>query len=314
MSYLVDLVHEIRASGQPGRLLIPDLAAAQHGVVARWQLAQLGLGRGAIAHHLKARRLHRVHEGVYAAGYPKLTPRGHWMAAVLAGGVDALLGHRSNAALRGYLPDGRTVIDVTVPGRAGRRHRGVLRFHQPRALHPDDIAVQDGIPCTSVALMLLEVAETAAFRHLERAFEAAERERQLDMGKLRELMDRSSGRPGLRPLNLLLERFREPAPHVRSKLERRFFDLCRARGVELPETNAWIGELEVDMLWRDRRIVVELDGWDTHRTRQAFERDRARDVRLQVMGYRVLRFTWRQLEAEPEAVLAAVVECLGPPG
>lgn len=140
----------------------------------------------------------------------------------------------------------------------------------------------------------------------ELVFEAAERERQLDMRRLRELIERSPGHRGRGPLDALLAQFGEPHPHERSELERRFFALCRKEGLPLPAANAWVGEYEVDMLWADHGLIVELDGWDTHRTRQAFERDRARDVRLQVMGYTVLRFTWRQLAREPEVVVAAV--------
>lgn len=285
--------------------MLAKLAAAQHGVVATWQLYVLGFTAREVQGRVRSGRIHRVHRGVYAVGHTKLTARGHWMAAVLACGEDALLSHLSNAGLRTFLPDGRAVIDVTVPGRS-RHARGAIVVHHARTLHPDDIDVYDGIPCTSVARMLLDVAETAPFRHLERAFEAAERERRLDMTKVQELIDRSRGRAGLKPLTALLAQFQEPAPHERSRLESRFFRLCRGAGVALPAVNAWVGEFEVDMLWASAKVIVELDGWGTHRTRQAFERDRARDVRLQLMGYRVLRFTWRQLAQEPDVLLEAV--------
>ena len=311
MSYLVDLTHRICGSGRPADVLLAELAALQHGVVALWQLYLLGFTWRAVESRVLSGRLHRVHRGVYAVGHPKLTPRGHHMAAVLAYGKDALLSHRSNAALRGLLPDARTVIDVTAPGRTRRGRVGTGVVHQPRGLHPDDLDVFDGIPCTAVPLLLLDVAETAPQRQLERVFEAAERERQLDMRKVGELMERSGGRRGLRPLRALLAQFEEPPPNVRSRLERRFFALCRGAGVPVPAVNVWVGDCEVDMLWDEQRVIVELDGWDTHRTRAAFERDRARDVRLQAMGYTVLRFTWRQLAHEPEVLLAAVGKLLG---
>jgi very-short-patch-repair endonuclease len=282
-----------------------ELAEVQHGVVAVWQLYLLGFSARAVERRIENGRLHRIHRGVYAVGHARLTERGQWMAAVLACGEDSLLSHRSNAGLRSYMPDGRAVIDVTAPGRS-RHSRGKLRVHCPRALHPDDVAVYDGIPCTSVPLLLLDVAETEPRRHLERIWEAAERERQLDLRAVRELLERSPGRRGCKPLTLLLAQFRDPEPRTRSKLEKRFFAECRRRGIDRPEVNALVEEIEVDMLWRGPKVVVELDGWDTHRTRAAFERDRARDVRLQLMGYRVLRFTWRQLEIDPQSVIDAV--------
>jgi hypothetical protein len=247
---------------------------------------------------------------VYAVGHTKLTERGNWMAAVLACGEGALLSHRSAAGLRGLLPDGRSVIDVTVPGRS-RHSRGKIVVHHSRSLHPDDIAVYDGIPCTSVARLLLDVAETAHQRQLEKIFEAGERERQLDMRKVQELMDRSRGRAGLKPMTALLAQFEEPPPHERSKLERRFFALCKKAGLPLPAVNASVEGIEGDMLWREQRVIVELDGWGSHSTRQAFERDRARDVRLQLLDFKVPRFTWRQLAKEPQVLLASVEELIG---
>jgi len=231
------------------------------------------------------------------------------MAAVLACGPDALLSHRSAAGLRSLLPDGRSVIDVTVPGR-GRHSRGKIVVHSVRTLHPDDIEVYDGIPTTSVARLLLDVAETALPRQLATIFEAAERERVLDLRKVNETMERSRGRAGLKPLGSLIAQFEEPPPHIRSKLERRFFEMCRRAGIPVPAVNAWVESAEVDMLWADQRVIVELDSWSFHRTRAAFERDRARDVRLEVLGFRVLRFTWRQLAHEPEVLIAAVANLL----
>jgi hypothetical protein len=261
-------------------------------VVAIWQLYVLGFSARQVEIRVRSGRLHRVHRGVYAVGHDRLTERGHWMAAVLACGPDALLSHRSAAGLRSLLPDGRAVIDVTVPGRS-RHSRGKIVVHPARTLHADDIEVYDGIPTTSVARLLLDVAETALPRQLATIFEAAERERVLDMRKVDELRDRSRGRAGLKPLNSLIAQFEEPPPHIRSKLERRFFALCRKAGLPEPAVNAC--------------------SWSFHRTRQAFERDRARDVRLQVLGFTVLRFTWRQLAQEPGALIAAVAKLIKHP-
>ena len=284
-----------------------ELAGRQHGVVARWELLELSLRRGAIQRRLDSGRLHRVHEGVYAVGHRKLTSRGHLMAAVLAGGPEALLSHRSNADLRSLMPDARSVIDVTVPG--GRsRQLGKIVIHGARTLHPDDIDVYDGIPCTSVARMLLEVAESSPPRHLERIFEAAERERVLNMTKVHEVLTRSRGHRGRKPLTALIEQLTDPPPNVRSEFERHVLTACDAAGMPRPQLNVTVEGREVDMVWG--KVLVELDSWRFHGTRAAFERDRARDVALKLKGYTPLRFTWRQATADPGALVAAVLEAI----
>ena len=96
---------------------IAELAQAQHGVVARWQLFGRGVGRGAISRRVEAKRLHVVHRGVYAVGYRLISQRGWWMAAVLACRRDAVLSHRSAAVLWGIFEGERATVDVTVPGR-----------------------------------------------------------------------------------------------------------------------------------------------------------------------------------------------------
>lgn len=305
MSYLVALTNRIGTKEQPRDAGLAELGAAQHGVVATWQLLVLGFSRREIHRRVASGRLHSIHRGVYAVGHTKLTLRGRWMAAVLACGKDAALSHRDAAALHNLLDAGVGLIHVTAPGRSHHRRVGV-RVHNPRSLHPDDVTVIDGIPVTSVARTLLDVAETEPLRRLERAYEAAERERTLEMRKVHELLVRSRGHRGARPLTTLIERFTEPPPHTRSKLERRFFRLCKQAGVPLPAVNVSVKGHEVDMLWREHKVIVELDSCGFHRTRAAFERDRRRDVELQLAGYRVLRFTWRRLAEEPEVLVEAI--------
>ena len=143
-------------------------------------------------------------------------------------------------------------------------------------------------------------------RELERAFEEAERLRLLDVRAIDQLCGRSRGRRGLRALGDLVREARPPAPAMRSELERRFLDLCRDADLPRPRVNSVVAGFEVDLLWPDRRLVVELDGHAFHHTRAAFERDRIRDGALQLAGYRVLRFTHRRLETDPVAAVESV--------
>ena len=135
-------------------MLLAALADRQHGVVSSRQLQTLGMGRRAVEYRTAIGRLHRINHGVYAVGRPALTIRGHWMAAVLACGPGAVLSHRSAAALWGVGRSGWKT-DVTVPG--DRRGRGGIRVHRAK-LQPADITTHDGIPVTTVARMLLDLA------------------------------------------------------------------------------------------------------------------------------------------------------------
>jgi hypothetical protein len=154
-------------------------------------------------------------------------------------------------------------------------------------LHPEDRASHDGIPVTSVARTLTDLAKLVTRRQLERAVERAELLGRFDLAAVDRLIARNPDDPACRC----------------SELERRFLELCRRAKLPPPAINSFIAGFEVDAAWPSRRMVVELDGHEFHRTRAAFERDRARDAALQVAGYRVLRITYRRLQRQPEAVI-----------
>lgn len=283
---------------------ISVLAGRQHGMVARRQLQELGLGPDAIDHRVQGGRLHPSHRGVYAVGHPRPIGRARWMAAVLAGGPGAVLSHASAAALWGLRPTAKTRIDVTVPGRRGRGRPGIA-LHRVRGLAHEDRATRDGIPVTAVARTLLDLAEVAPAPQLERAVEEAQRLRLLDLAAIQGVCERSHGRHGLRALRAVLADAREPLP-VRSELERRFARLCEEADLPPPALNVTVAGFEVDAYWPRGRLIVELDGFAYHRSRAAFERDRLRDADLQLAGYRVLRITARRLDREPAAIAAAL--------
>jgi Protein of unknown function (DUF559) len=161
-----------------------------------------------------------------------------------------------------------------------------------------------------VARTLLDLSEVLASTQLQRAFEEADRLRVFDMGEIERICKRSRGRRGLRTLGLVLARCRDSAPVTRSELERRFLDLCDSAGLPPPAVNSHAAGMEVDTLWPEQRLVVELDGYAFHHTRGSFERDRARDAALQPGGYRVLRVTHHRLESDPAAVAGTVQSLL----
>lgn len=286
--------------------MIAKLAAAQHGVVSHEQTAAAGLGRGALEHRVRQGRLHRVHRGVYAVGHPRLTREGRWMAAVLACGPEAWLSHASGTALWEIGAFRGGAVDVTVANRSGRRPGRGITLHRPRSLLPEEVTRHRGIPVTTVARAILDLAGVRPQADVERALEQAERLRLLELERLRAVLLAHPGHHGHGVLSAIVRRDWMADEPTRSDLERRFLRLCERGGIPRPLVNTRVGAYEVDFLWPDARLVVETDGRAFHGTRAAFERDRARDAQLMVAGYRVVRFTYRQVIEQPEAVAAVL--------
>jgi very-short-patch-repair endonuclease len=292
---------------------VAELAVQQHGVVALEQLCALGLGKDAVRKRVAAGRLHRVHRGVYAVGYPLLSKKGHWMAAVLACGPGAVLSHRSAAALWGLQGDGRAKVDVTAPGRRGRMPVGIAA-HRHGSLDAPDRAKVNDIPCTSLARTLLDVA--AVSPHLVRgAITQAEVLRVFDLAAVQEVLSRSRRRRGVARLRQALSTYDARWERTRSDLERDFLALCARSGLPRPEVNASLiidgHRLEPDFLWRDARLVVETDGRQFHDTASAFERDHQRELRLTLAGWRVSHYSWHQVVDRPDEVAQALRVLLG---
>ena len=238
------------------------------------------------------------------------TPRTREMAAVLACGSEAIVSHRSGAALWGLLRGAgdRTPIEVTVVG-VDRGRRPGIRTHRVAALDDDEVDRVDGIPVTSVSRTLLDLAAVAPGRELERALARARRRDLASRDEVRSLLDRHAARRGSRVLRALLEDESRRAV-TRSEAEERFLDLCRRARLPAPDVNAALAGYEVDFLWRSRRVAVEVDGFAFHSSKEAFERDRVRDASLSARGVMVIRVTWRQVTEEPEALLARLAQAL----
>lgn len=281
---------------------IAEMAGRQYGVVALWQLEDLGLHVKVVDKRVAAGRLHRVHQGTYAVGHPRLSRRGHLMAAVLACGQGAVLSHRSAASLHGILEDSRNRVDVIAPNRRGRSPEGIAA-HRDGTLTPADRVVIDGVPCTSLARTLLDLAATESPGTLRYALTQAEVERIFDLAEVVELLKRSKGRRGVARLRLAIELHDPQEQEARLELEKRLLRLFKRGSFSPPEVN---GHLVVDgismmpdFLWRDARLIVEADSRRVHGTITAFEKDRQRDQRLAVAGWTVIHVTWHQVTHEP---------------
>lgn len=279
---------------------IAHLAARQHGVVSVAQLREAGLDKHRVAHRVRTGRLHRVHRGVYSVGHDGLSLHGRWMAAVLVCGEGAVLSHRSAAALWELLRPMSGPIDVSVPTTGGRRRRDGIRLHRRPSLQQTKpiqsthqanegaldglvpsglVTIRHNIPVTTPARTIDDLHDTVPPRLYRRAVRQAE------------LAGFALGAD-------------VKTDGTRSDLESDFLALCQRAELPAPEVNVRIGRWTVDFLWPANKLAVETDSYRYHHGTIAFEDDHARDLDLRRSGYRVLRFTERQLEDEASTVIA----------
>lgn len=281
------------------------LAARQHGVVTTRQLREVGLDAGSIAYRRRSGRLHPLHRGVYAVGHPRLSWEGRQLAAALAAGPDAVLSHSSAAALWRLIGRREGPVDVTVPGRL--RSREGIRVHTTRDLHPRDRTRNAGIPVTTVARTLRDLAEVAPEKTLRRAVSEAYVQRRVDEDRLRQQCEAAPGHRGAARLRALLGPRLAP---TRSELEDRVLRLLLDHGLPRPRVNTVIEGLEVDFLYARQRLVIEADGRRYHGHRLARRSDAARQATLAVAGYRVLRVGWTEVTRRPGEAADRVREAL----
>jgi very-short-patch-repair endonuclease len=275
--------------------VVTALAARRHGVVTTRELAFAGLSPDAIAHRVHAGTFRRLHRGVYLVG-PLTGPLTKEMAALLACGSRAVLSHATAAAIWGLRAELPAIVHLSVAGNL-RGHDGV-RVHRVAALDPADVAHRDGCRLTTPVRTLADLAPHLPQRELDRAIEQAQ---VLRLATRRDLLTHLPSR--------ISSALHEPAL-TRSEAERRLLELIRAAQLPPPRTNARVGPYEVDFLWPEQRLVVEVDGFAYHSTRAAFERDRLRDASLQAADHRVMRVTWRQIAHERVALIARLAAAL----
>jgi len=277
--------------------------------VARWQLARLGFSESWIARGVRSGALVRLHAGVFAVGHGAVGQSGRRFAAVLTVGPDAVLSHRSAGETWGLCSYAGARAEVTAP----RTLRARARLLPHRAvLLPDERTVIDGLPITTVARTLLDLAMVLDRHRLERAVERAEMARLLDLRAVAALLDRHRRRPGAGALRVALPAATDPRV-TRSDFEDAFLAFLAARDLPRPSSGVWVpmddGEgpgVELDVAWPAARLAVELDPRSTHGTAAAFERDRHKDQRLMLAGWRVVRLTPRRLREEPDCVAATL--------
>lgn len=275
------------------------------------------LGLGFQAREVQKRRgLYRHYRGVYSTVPPSmLSFKGRCLAAVFACGPSAALSHRSAADLHGLRKTSRRAIDVIVPGRTARRHDGI-DLHRSTTLTAADITIVDNIPVTTVARTALDLAAVVARRAVERALDQAEILNLFDLRALHDQLARNPHHPGAPVLKAILAAHAAGTTVTWSELEELCLEVTRAAGVPQPELNAWVdpgdGEppIRADFVWRAQRVVLQADGFGSHKTRWAFENDRRDDQRLFGVGWRPVRVTDRQLKGERGRIDALLLDLL----
>lgn len=279
-------------------------------MVSTAQLRGIGFSADAVKRRVHAGRLHRVHRGVYAVGHPGLGIEGKWMAAVLAcgagsnqvamNGIEAVSGapkelrpvldrwgaalsHRSAAAHWGLLPAAHEPVCVSVTGIGGRRRRMSIHVHRSRTLVPELVTMHRGIPLTTPKRTIEDLRKAIRTRGCPASISPRDLRRAIRQA---EVLGLATGSESL-------------TEGTRSDLELAFLRLCRRHNLPRPEVNPRIDSLQVDFLWRDRKLVVETDGYRYHRGKAAFDGDRDRDLKLRALGYEVIRLSYRQVIEEP---------------
>jgi very-short-patch-repair endonuclease len=279
-----------------------ELATRQHGVVSTRQLAVLGYTRSSAAKAARVGRLRRLHKGVYVVGHEHLTWHAYCHAAILAV-RPSVASHLSAGWLWGLLRYRADTIHVTAP--TPRRQRRGFVVHASR-LARADLSWVDGIPVTALPRTYLDLAVDLSPDSMDKALERAEERGILDLGPVDELLCRSVGHPGHAPLSRALAIYRPDPTVTRSDIERDFRELVEAGGLQPPSMNFVVGGYELDAYWEEERFGVELEVYETHGSRAAFERDGARQEDLMLLGIETIRISGSRLRREPQAVVARV--------
>lgn len=263
------------------------IASEQTGNVCRWQLLRLGLGAKAIAYRVRVGRLYPVFPGVYSVGLPPASPLQLAHAAVLACGEGSLVAEESALALWGFVRHWPATPRVLTPH--NRHSRGIIA-HRSRTLDGDG-TVQRGVPVVTPARAILDSARRLGAR-LTRVVNEALISPYMTIEQLTETHERHLNHPAA---GLLLPYIELDDGPTDSELEDALFPFCDGHDIPRPRVRAWIGRRRVDALYERERVILEIDGWLTHRGRDRFENDRERDADHLALGYVTVRITKRRL-------------------
>jgi len=297
-------------SGTPDQRLA-TLADAQWGRVSREQLLAIGFTPGMIKARLRSGALRLLHRGVYGIGHRVRTELGAEVAALLAcGSARTALSHHTAALLWEIIDRPPNDVHMTLLGGARCESRIGIVVHRSRSLTKADLGRRRELPVTTAARTLVDMTETCTAREVERAFDEALARRLVRPASLREAIARAPGRRGTALLEALLEPARARGV-TRGHAEERMLELLRAAGIPDPQRNVAIGPYVVDFLWREARLVIEVDSYTWHSSSRAFKRDRRKDAFLADRGLTVVRVTWEMMD-QPLPLIARIARAIAP--
>jgi len=275
---------------------VARVAAAQWGPIHQRQLRECGIGRDAISRWVAAGRLHPRYPGVYTVGHAALPIEGELTAALLAAGQGAALSHATAAWWWRLIENEPSVIEISVPSR--RQCPPGLKLYRRQSL---DRVWERRLPVTPAIQTLLDFAAGSTVTRVRRALAEGEYRELVDVNAVPPALGR--GRPGSATLRAALRIHQPRLARTRSELERAFLALCESAHIPVPAFNTYLCGYLVDAVWREQRVVVELDGLDGHRTSAQLERDHGRDLVLRQNGFETRRYTWQQVTQKRDEVV-----------
>jgi very-short-patch-repair endonuclease len=265
---------------------IVHIAGRQHGVITREQLLRAGVSEATVQRKIRSGYLLSEYRGVYRIGYRAPGMEARYLAAVLACGEDAALSGPPAAHLFGLVKGSAPCPEVSAP--RNRRIRGMIT-HRVRGLDPRDVGSYRGIPITSVARTVVDLAEGLSPQALALACHEAEVRHNVRAEQIRAALARRPNAAGAAKLRAVLD---GATPVLLSKLERAFLTRLKLAGLPLPRTNKRVDARYVDCRWSEHRLTVELDGYRYHHTRHAWEQDRRREREARARGDEFRRYTY----------------------
>jgi hypothetical protein len=275
--------------------VIRALAGRQAGNISRAQLLGVGLSEGAVNARLRTGALARRYPGVYALAPARQDPPARIAAAVLAGGPTAAASHATAAFLWGFLPRWDPPPEISLTS-GDRRPRHILTHRCP-SLQPRDVTRQHGVPTTSRARTVLDLAPRLAKKQLTRLVNDARREGHLRTDAVNDILERNPSHPGAKLLRPFVETTANP---TNSGFEDDFLAFTEKYGLPTPLINATVNGYEVDAYFPENNLIVECDGYDYHKDRAAFESDRERDAHHLAHGTPTVRLTRERLKHTPD--------------
>lgn len=278
--------------------ILGRLAFSTFGLVKRPVLLRAGVTPEQIRTRLRTGALLLEYPGVYRVGHRAPSVESSYLAAVWACGDGALLRRQAAAHLLGLLKGPPPPPDVMA---ATKRHIEGITTSRYRNLHPTEAMTHRGIPITSVARTLVDLAPAVTLDELARACHEAGIRYRTNPAHVEAILTRRRNTPGGAHLRAVLL---GDAPVLLSQLERAFIALLRTEHLAIPQTNRKAGAHYVDCRWPQHHLTVELDSYRFHNSRQSWERDRQREREARARGDEFRRYTWADVFEEPLPMLA----------